>query len=560
MTLRLLLVLIALAAFIVPQDATDEPTEAQRRSRSYWMFEAPLPSAEELAADPSAHEELLSEHGLVLDIENGVVRARAGVIHDKISLTYPIEYLIVTDKGQVHESIFMVRARPLLVNRCLEAIGLVAGAGMSYDYTNENRTAWVTQPAHGELVDIMIEWIDDDGRQQAVPLEDMLIDLASGEPLEGRGWIYVGSRWAQIRRGLEDVERYLADIEGNLAAIYLDGRGACLFERNSMQGVDTPYTLHPEKVPPRETSVTITFRPTGTRVDPGEAIPGGIVLAGGPDAKRHDELEHEYDASAEWDGGSSAHAVALGAGSELLVARADRIDVIDGTSGAVLRSLDTGADAIHALAYRATEDGGVVWCATADSTRVMAVDAMTGAVLSTLTPPSDGWRPADVAVSEDGAVFVSDGAAGIVRRFDAQGAQDLAIGEPGDRLGQFTSPSGLVIDTRGRYPHLLVADRDGRIQAFDLDGRYLAVVARRLQEPVSLSIRGRFLAVAEAAGRVTILDELDRPVATIGMSEEEGAISCTAPQSAAWNTRGDLFVVDGTTLRRLDRREPPSDH
>lgn len=547
MILRALAVFTLLAASALVQDATDEPTEAQRRSKSYWLFEAPLPSPEELAADPAAHDELLSENGLSLDVENGVLRARAGVIHDLRSLTYPIEYLIVTDRGQVHEAIFMVRARPLLVNRCLRALGLEPGTGMSYEYTNDNHTAWVTYPAHGELVDIVIEWIDDDGKRQEVPLEEMLVDLATGEDLEGRGWIYVGSRTAAVRRGLEDVDRYLADVEGNIAAIYLDGRGACLFERNSlkgMKGVDTPYTLHPERVPPRETQVTIAFRPTSRRVEEVEGIPGGIVLAGGPDALRHDGLAHDYAARDDWLR-AGVRSTAFGVGDELYAATPRGLGVVDAESGEVARTLpvDGGVDlvAVHPT------DASRVWTLTRDPARVAALDVDSGEIVARLEVPSDAWRPSGLAVDEEGQVFVADAGTSVVHRFGSDGALQATIGEPGDRLGQFTAPSALVIDTRGRFPHLLVADRaDGRIQAFDLDGRYLAVVARRLLEPVGLSIRGRFLVVTEAGGRLSILDEIDRSVATLDVD---------GVRDADWNPRGDLFVTDAAGLRRFDRVE-----
>lgn len=544
MILRTLVVLLALAAAVVAQDGADEPTEAQRRSRSYWLFEAPLPSPEELAENPSEHEELLSANGLSLDVEGRALRARAGVIHDLGTLTYPIEYLIVTDRGQVHEAIFMVAARPLLVNRCLRALGLEPGTGMSYEYTNDNRTAWMTYPAHGELVDIVIEWIGDDGKRREVPLEDMLVDLATGDDLEGRGWIYIGSRMAMIRRGLEDVERYLADVEGNIAAIYLDGRGACLFERNSLRGVDTPYTLHPDRVPPRDTQVTIAFRPTGRRVDEAEAIPGGIVLAGGPDAERHDALAHEYAPRDEWLR-AGVRGATFGAGGEIYAATPRGVAVVDPGDGSVLRTLpvDGGVDVV-ALD---PSDADVVWTLSRSAARVVAVDATSGDVVASLAPPTDDWRPTDVALDEDDHVFVADAAGSVVHRFGTDGALQETLGAPGDGLGEFGAPSAVAIDTRGRFPHLLVADRaDGRIQAFDTDGRYLAVVARRLDEPVSLSIRGRFLVVTEAGGRLSILDEIDRVVATLDVD---------APRDADWNPRGDLFVTDAAGLRRLDRVE-----
>ncbi len=270
----------ALAQKPLRDDEPSGPTEAQLRSRSYWLFEAPVPTPEELAADPDAHAELLERNGIALDVAAQTVSVRGGVVHDRSSLEYPIEYLITTERGKTYESAFLVRARPKLLDACLQAVGLEPGTGMSYEFLEpppEDTSApdYLTTPASGPLASIDVTWIDDGGRAHRASLESMLIDALTGEELQGDGWIYIGSRTALIPRGREDtVERFMADIEGNLVAIYLDGRGTCLFERNSLRGIDTPYTLHPERMPPRSSSVTLHFHPTGGFVEPREAFAG----------------------------------------------------------------------------------------------------------------------------------------------------------------------------------------------------------------------------------------------------------------------------------------------
>jgi hypothetical protein len=125
-----------------------------------------------------------------------------------------------------------------------------------------------------------------------------------------------------------------------------------------------------------------------------------------------------------------------------------------------------------------------------------------------------GWAPTDVAVDEprlggSGDVWVADGyGASLVHRYAADGRHLATLsGEEG--AGRFDQPHGLLLDRRGPTPELLVADRiNGRIQVYDLDGRFGRVVGEGIvQGPTQLATDGDRLVVTDLlAGRVTILD------------------------------------------------------
>ena len=83
-------------------------------------------------AHPEAFEELLTEQGLSLDLEAGVISARGGTLHDAQSLGYPIEYLMVTDRGRTHEALFVMKAQPSVLDACFRALGLVPGHSMRW--------------------------------------------------------------------------------------------------------------------------------------------------------------------------------------------------------------------------------------------------------------------------------------------------------------------------------------------------------------------------------------------------------------------------------------------
>ncbi|MEX2304510.1 MAG: hypothetical protein WD733_26445 [Bryobacterales bacterium] len=87
--------------------------------------------------------------------------------------------------------------------------------------------------------------------------------------------------------------------------------------------------------------------------------------------------------------------------------------------------------------------------------------------------PPDG-RPrgaADITFAPQGRIFIADGYGNArVLEYNSKGEKVREWGSPGTKPGQFNLPHGIAY----RAGVLYVADREnGRIQRFDLDGRYL---------------------------------------------------------------------------------------
>ncbi len=84
-------------------------------------------------------------------------------------------------------------------------------------------------------------------------------------------------------------------------------------------------------------------------------------------------------------------------------------------------------------------------------------------------------QPSDVITSPNGDIFVADGHGGNsnarIVKFSKDGKFIKAWGKKGSAPGEFDTPHGLAMDSRGR---LFVADRNNnRIQIFDQDGKFL---------------------------------------------------------------------------------------
>jgi len=296
---------------------------------SKWLALPPIDPAD-LRARPDAYADTLASHGLALDIEGQVLAMRGAMLHDRRSLGYPIEYLVVTEKGKTYEACVLIRGMPSVIDACLQAMGLEPGSPTTFTRKEPAPTdaeidagvsPWTMRSAGGDVIDIAVSWIDDEGRSFKTSLESLLVewpampldpetgellatDGAAGDgvdaspsapdappvfpepkPLEERGWIFCGSTFASYRQGLEMISWHRGDTEGDVIAIYLDGRRSCLVERNSLDGLDgSLYTLEAETMPAAGTPVTLLVTPRGERVEARDVVLDRNV----PDALRGD--------------------------------------------------------------------------------------------------------------------------------------------------------------------------------------------------------------------------------------------------------------------------------
>jgi hypothetical protein len=209
------------------------------------------------------------EEGITVDLEKKRVTVKGAIIRDKESRRYPIEYVVVSEGGNTHEALILVKTTPSNLNAALLSLGLEPGTTVIFrkkdpppspeDVESGKESAYEVIPPAGTVMHVYVHyegWTEKPYR----PLEDMILNLRTNETLSRVGWVYVGSRFAKVLLGRERVNQYMADLERNIAALYLTGYGNAIFDVNTLEGVDDSlFDVNPELAPPLGAPVTLIF-------------------------------------------------------------------------------------------------------------------------------------------------------------------------------------------------------------------------------------------------------------------------------------------------------------
>ncbi len=174
--------------------------------------------------------------------------------------------------------------------------------------------------------------------------------------------------------------------------------------------------------------------------------------------------------------------------------------------------------------------------------------------------------PTNVATAPDGTVFVADGyGSSFIHRFQPNGTYEGSFGGPGSAPGQLNCPHGLIVDTRGDTPRLIVADRGNRrLQIFDLAGKHLAFVNDELRAPCHFAERNGVLLIPDLESRITLFDRENKLIAHLGDGGHYNGIrdkareafkagKFVAPHGACFDTSGNIFVVEWVEVGRITK-------
>ena len=262
-----------------------------------------------------------------------------------------------------------------------------------------------------------------------------------------------------------------------------------------------------------------------------------------------------------------------GAGHIYVSTEADHGVVKFAADGAFEKSFGEATKNLHSLAVVKEGEKEVLVAAAVSAQKVLKL-GLDGEVLLTI-PNADtgevkgGFKGVTgVTVGPKGNFYVVCGyGSNLVHKFDPQGKLLKSAGGRGKGDGQFVTCHGITLDERGDEPLLLICDRENwRLVHFDLELNFKGVHAKDLRRPCAVSIRGDHAAVAELAGRVTILGKRGALVAFLGDQPdrslwakkpvpEEKLVDglFTAPHGLSWDAEGNLIVQDWNVTGRVTK-------
>jgi hypothetical protein len=179
---------------------------------------------------------------------------------------------------------------------------------------------------------------------------------------------------------------------------------------------------------------------------------------------------------------------------------------------------------------------------------------------------TDEYKPTNIATAPNGDFYVSDGyGKSWIHQYNSKGNYIRSFGGPGKERGQTSCSHGLMVDTRGPEPVLVVADRSNRrLQFFTLDGRHIRFVTDEMRAPCHFHQRGDELLVPDLESRVTILDSDNNLIIHLGDGTHYNGIrektrdaftpgKFVAPHSAIYDREGNIFVVEWVEVGRVTK-------
>ena len=179
------------------------------------------------------------------------------------------------------------------------------------------------------------------------------------------------------------------------------------------------------------------------------------------------------------------------------------------------------------------------------------------------------YRPTNVAVAPNGDFYVADGyGLSYIHQYDPRAKYIRTWGGKGNGPGKLDCPHGIWIDTRGRQPVAVVADRANlRLQTFSLDGQHLGFVTDELRYPCHFDQRGKVMVIPDLRGRVTLFDEHNKLLTHLGDNPDVWKIKgwpnlphdqrkdglFISPHAACFDKEGNVYVVEWISDGRVSK-------
>lgn len=196
---------------------------------------------------------ILEYNGVRLDKKNHRISFPA-TVNQRQGL---IEYLLVNEKGKIHESLLATKVLPRDIHLALLLIGLKETANPNEPLPPTAIDTPYLQSApklKGTPVLLSVAWTQDGKRREAAA-EEWIFNLQTNRPMTPGPWTYNGSL---VRDGV-----FLADQELSIMAVITDPTALV---NNPREGYDNDeiWQAREKRVPPLDTPVEVTITLAGS--------------------------------------------------------------------------------------------------------------------------------------------------------------------------------------------------------------------------------------------------------------------------------------------------------
>lgn len=181
----------------------------------------------------------------------------------------------------------------------------------------------------------------------------------------------------------------------------------------------------------------------------------------------------------------------------------------------------------------------------------------------------DKFVPTNTAFGPNGDFYIADGyGQNYIHQYSIKGEYIRSWGGAGDEPGKMRCPHGIMLDTRGEKPELVVADRANvRLQYFSTEGEHLRFVNEGFLHPCHFDQRGDDLLVPDLYGRVTIIGKDNKVITHLGETPDANKVEkwpnlqpeqfkpgkFSSPHGASWDQAGNVYVAEWTEHGRITK-------
>ena len=249
MGLMILLGALGIGAPVTAQPAAAQPAESR-----------PSPAAEAAPDEPAASSGSNSDPAQIIPLDGLTrlsqehevwidrVRKRV-VVGGEVCLNRGMLEMFACPQGtKEHESIVALNAKAFEIHAALLAIGARPGSTVQYqpDY----------RPASGPVIDVTVQWKDDQGRPQSARAQNWIRHVKTGKTME-HDWVFAGSGfWKDTRTGKE---QYLA--EGG-EVICVSNFGTAMLDlpiKSSQDNTGLLFEAFTDHIPPLKTPIRLVL-------------------------------------------------------------------------------------------------------------------------------------------------------------------------------------------------------------------------------------------------------------------------------------------------------------